>query len=101
MGRHRRAGRHDARDPGRGFGSVCPPRPERGRTRPSPLLLVGPMTAAETLDARVPPRDVQIAARHADPAHHDALRPDPQEPRPALTVPGSLCPALLRPMVNP
>jgi integrase/recombinase XerD len=35
------------------------------------------------LDAGVDLRDVQIAARHADPRHHDALRPRPQEPRPA------------------
>jgi integrase/recombinase XerD len=27
-------------------------------------------------------RDVQIAARHADPPDHDALRPGAQEPRP-------------------
>jgi integrase/recombinase XerD len=34
------------------------------------------------LDAGVDLRDVQIAARHADPAHHHALRPGPQQPRP-------------------
>ncbi|MGN9913554.1 tyrosine-type recombinase/integrase [Phytohabitans sp. LJ34] len=34
------------------------------------------------LDAGVSLRDVQIAARHADPPHHHAVRPRPQEPRP-------------------
>jgi hypothetical protein len=34
------------------------------------------------LDAGVDLRDVQIAARHADPPHHHALRPRPSEPRP-------------------
>ncbi|MEU4163472.1 site-specific integrase [Actinoplanes sp. NPDC026670] len=34
------------------------------------------------LDAGVSLRDVQIAARHADPRHHHPLRPRPQEPRP-------------------
>ena len=35
------------------------------------------------LDAGVSLRDVQIAARHADPRTSYALRPRPQEPRPA------------------
>jgi len=35
------------------------------------------------LDAGVDLRDVQIAARHADPKHHHALRPSSQEPRQA------------------
>ena len=34
------------------------------------------------LDAGVDLRDVQIAARHADPADHHAIRPSAQEPRP-------------------
>jgi integrase/recombinase XerD len=34
------------------------------------------------LDAGVSLRDVQIAARHADPRTHHAVRPRPQEPRP-------------------
>jgi integrase/recombinase XerD len=34
------------------------------------------------LDAGVDLRDVQIAARHADPRHHHGLRPRAQEPRP-------------------
>jgi hypothetical protein len=34
------------------------------------------------LDAGIDLRDVQIAARHADPTHHHALRPRPHQPRP-------------------
>ncbi|MEV4517700.1 tyrosine-type recombinase/integrase [Dactylosporangium sp. NPDC049525] len=34
------------------------------------------------LDAGVSLRDVQIAARHADPRTTNALRPGPQQPRP-------------------
>jgi dihydrodipicolinate synthase/N-acetylneuraminate lyase len=40
------------------------------------LLAEGGITASDRT------RDVQIAARHADPRTHDALRPGPQEPRP-------------------
>jgi integrase/recombinase XerD len=50
-----------------------------GRTHPHMLRHTFVTTM---LDAGVDLRDVQIAARHADPAHHDALRPGAQQPRP-------------------
>jgi integrase/recombinase XerD len=50
-------------------------------TRPHPHMLRH--TFVTMLDAGVDLRDVQIAARHGDPRTHHALRPSPQEPRPA------------------
>ena len=50
-----------------------------GRTHPHMLRHTFVTTM---LDAGVDLRDVQIAARHAEPAHHDALRPGTQQPRP-------------------
>jgi integrase/recombinase XerD len=51
-------------------------------TRPHPHMLRHTFVTT-MLDAGVDLRDVQIAARHADPPHHHALRQGPQEPRPA------------------
>lgn len=79
-------------------GPILPPR--RTAARPAHRPPVGPLhrQASRTrrrppthapgrvhhgaLDASVPLRDVQIAARHADPPHHDDLRPPPPELRP-------------------
>ncbi|MDB4872601.1 MAG: tyrosine-type recombinase/integrase [Gemmatimonadales bacterium] len=43
--------------------------------------MLRPTFVTTMLDAGVDLRDVQIAARHADPPHHHALRPSPQQPR--------------------
>jgi len=55
----------------------------------SVMITRAPSSYAQThyvttmLDGGVDLRDVQIAARHADPPDHDALRPGPQKPRPS------------------
>lgn len=64
-----------------------------------PHTLRHAFTAA--LDAGVPLRDVQEAASHADPAHHQALRPRPGLARPARHLHRSRLPRRRRPIDAP